>query len=129
MHPASKACSILSPIVETVKSEMVGQELRSWCTIDPTHAHAPADTTLRAPAPLTETDDDPLNGARRTYAARRETTRVPVDYHKAKGIAGKKKEVIENWTLERQTLGKKLPKAPVHPIPTRNRHTLTPPPP
>ncbi|CAL8336689.1 unnamed protein product [Boreogadus saida] len=27
MHPGSKACSILSPIVETVKSEMVGQEL------------------------------------------------------------------------------------------------------
>ncbi|CAL8331957.1 unnamed protein product [Boreogadus saida] len=26
MHPGSKACSILSPIVETVKSEMVGQE-------------------------------------------------------------------------------------------------------
>ena len=26
------------------------------------------------------------------------------------GIAGKKKEVFENWTLERQTSGKKLPK-------------------
>ncbi|CAL8291652.1 unnamed protein product [Boreogadus saida] len=36
MHPGSKACSILSPIVETVKSEMVGQEDflgQAFCTL------------------------------------------------------------------------------------------------
>ncbi|CAL8234933.1 unnamed protein product, partial [Boreogadus saida] len=33
MHPGSKACSILSPIVETVKSEMVGQELGGESTL------------------------------------------------------------------------------------------------
>ena len=39
MHPGSKACSILSPIGETVKSEMVGQEVGVGTTPTDTKPH------------------------------------------------------------------------------------------